>query len=113
MEPDFETARTAPAPDPLFTQAFSALLARFDYGDVYGLALLHRHFDLAEGEVLYETSGPARAIQVRPLHRDRLPDDATATLWRVEGEGLAALQHCGVHQPDQPEPPPPSGARRR
>jgi hypothetical protein len=69
-----------------FVEEFKQLLQRHNKIDRFGLTLLHRHFDLAEGEVLLEDTDVNRRIQeIRPVKADSLPaGSAMETAWRFD-----------------------------
>ncbi len=74
------------------------VLRRHGRMDRFGVCLLHRHFDLAEGECLVEVSDPAvRRMTVEAAAEASVPEDRRVeTSWRlVEGsEMTVALQVC-------------------
>src|SRR5215470_7449232 len=62
------------------------LLKRYDVEKKYGLALLHKHFDLADDEVLVEyTDIENRTLITRPAPRSEASaGDAVETVWSLE-----------------------------
>jgi hypothetical protein len=104
--PHFDQARRAGSPDLAFSHAFAALLAQYGYKDRYGLALLHRHFDLEPGETLLETPAGSRATRLAPVAQADLATSAVPTLWRAGDDRLRPIQYCAAHRPQDPEPPP-------
>src|SRR5262249_38625124 len=51
----------------------------------YGLALLHKHFDLADDEVLMEyTDIENRTLITKPASRNEISGDAIETAWSLE-----------------------------
>jgi hypothetical protein len=52
----------------------------------YGLALLHKHFDLADDEVLMEyTDLQNRTLITMPAPRSKVSGDAVETMWSLAG----------------------------
>lgn len=62
--------------------------------DRFGIALLHRHFELVPGEVLLERCDPAtRTLVTRPVKADSLRDaDVLSTVWISDGSSAQACQ---------------------
>jgi hypothetical protein len=68
------------------------LLKKHGVEKKYGLALLHKHFDLADDEVLVEyTDVESRTLTTKPARRCETSDgDAVETVWSLDS-GSAAL----------------------
>ncbi len=68
----------------------------------YGLALLHKHFDLAEGEVLVEyADAESRTLITKPAPRSAISaGGAVETVWSLEtGEMTKACEKFCVYYP--------------
>jgi hypothetical protein len=68
------------------------VLKRHGVEKKYGLELLHKHFDLADDEVLMEYADPEnRTLIVRPAPRSAVAAvDAVETVWSLESGTVAA-----------------------
>jgi hypothetical protein len=75
-----------------------AVLAQHGLAHKYGLALLHKHFDLAEDEVLMEfTDFENRTLTSRPVKRgDPTLADAIETQWSLDNDTVmtACIVFC-------------------
>ena len=72
------------------------VLKKYQAIDRFGVTLLHKHFELSENEVLFETTDAVQRTQtVRPLsseaNEDR--DTLTITALRFTGEDSAAIPY--------------------
>jgi len=80
--------------------AVREVLKRFGKRDRFGVALLHKHFDLAEDELLMEVSQPdERVLTIKPVKKGQTANP-TETIWKLEDGDLTACQQCcigGVH----------------
>jgi hypothetical protein len=62
--------------------------------DRFGLALLHRHFAIRDGEVLLEDSNDdTRELTIRPVQKDTA-DAAVPTIWKLLDEEISPVQRC-------------------
>ncbi len=54
----------------------------------FGLTLLHRHFDIEEGEILAETNNPVcRTLLLEPIEKNELKNfNYYETAWRFDNE---------------------------
>jgi hypothetical protein len=64
-----------------------------------GLALIHSHFDLHDGEVMVETvDSDSRVCTVRPMRLDSIPAEAelVPTIWELgpAGSDPVPVQYC-------------------
>jgi hypothetical protein len=64
-----------------------------------GLALIHSHFELHDGEVMVETvDHEARVCTVRPVRLESIPSDAELipTIWQLAPDGgdPIPVQYC-------------------
>ncbi len=80
-------------------QDLREVLVRHGRSDRFGIALLHKHFDLAEDEVLVErTNVESRVQTIRPERIDT-PGQVTETIWQLSADGpnaiLGCRQYCG------------------
>lgn len=62
----------------------------------YGIGLLHRHFDINEGEVLYESTDIVKRSQIiRPMKFENIPDDSIiTTCWKLVDDDIVATLIC-------------------
>jgi len=68
--------------------------------DRFGVALLHKHFDLDKDEVLMESSDPrSRVLTIKPTRRAEI-GETIATMWMLrDGDHehmLDCQQHCAL-----------------
>ncbi len=74
------------------------VLAKHGKRERFGVALLHKHFDMEEGEVLVEeTDKDARELTIRPMKQDEA-GNTVPTIWKL-GDGvcqplLGCLSRC-------------------
>lgn len=67
----------------------------------FGIALLHRHFDMDSGEVLLEQCDEStRTLVAKPVGRTALKaTEATPTVWRFDaGSGKTGSRYCQIDQ---------------
>jgi hypothetical protein len=86
------------------------LLKRHGVEKKYGLALLHKHFDLADDEVLMEyTDIKNRTLITKPAPRSEVSGNAVETVWSLESGTMTtacvgfcyynpATGHTGAHE---------------
>jgi hypothetical protein len=94
---DIDEVQPLSAEEMPFVEEFKQLLQKHNKLDRFGLTLLHRHFDLADGEVLLEDTDVNRRIQeIRPIKADSLPaGSAMETAWRFdEGPKMWCVLFC-------------------
>jgi hypothetical protein len=67
------------------------ILKRYGAEEKYGLTLLHKHFELADDEVLVEyTDLQNRTLITTPAPRSKVPGDAVETMWSL-GSGATTV----------------------
>jgi hypothetical protein len=60
----------------------------------FGVALLHKHFDLAEGETMMEaTDKEARVLTIRPVTEGDL-SNSVETIWMLHDGEFASMMGC-------------------
>ncbi len=77
------------------------VLARHEKLSRFGIALLHKHFDLADDEILLEVCDEERRILVaKPAKRSEVSNDRIIqTIWRFDGvAGKTCSRFCQVDQ---------------
>lgn len=58
----------------------------------FGVALLHKHFDLKDGECLVElTDENKRVSRVMPMTETDVPPKSVETLWRLDAPGAISI----------------------
>jgi hypothetical protein len=58
----------------------------------FGISLLHKHFDVAPGEVLLEENDPhARVLTIKPVKAEEAGDTSATTWTFVEGKLVPTL----------------------
>jgi hypothetical protein len=85
--------------DPAALRQCADLLLPVSPGRRIGLALIHSHFELHDGEVMVETvDAESRVCTVRPVRIDSVPAEAELipTIWELgpEGSDPVAVQYC-------------------
>ena len=72
------------------------VLARHGALDRFGITLLHKHFDVYEGERLVEVSDPeTRTLKIRPKSETLGPNETyVQTNWRFDATSATANQLC-------------------
>jgi hypothetical protein len=90
------------------------VLARRGYTHRFGICLLHKHFDLADGEVLLETTDTDARVSTLAVERQDAPSVGIETMWRFsEGSEPVIAAKCvmrcstsgGVHRRVHLHPP--------
>lgn len=77
-----------------------AVMIRHGYTERFGVCLLHKHFDLAEGEVLMETTDPGARVSTLAVERQGARSTPSIeTMWKfsADGEviaGTKCVQQC-------------------
>jgi hypothetical protein len=96
--------------DQLCIDEVRSVLERHGRLERIGVCLLHRHFDLADDEILLESCDEMnRTLQLRPVRRSELEgQEITYTTWSLE-QG-SALQACSKKDHRPPAPAVPSQA---
>jgi hypothetical protein len=86
------------------------VLKRYGVERKYGLALLHKHFDLADDEVMMEyTDVENRTLTTKPARRSEVSGDVVETLWSLESGTMTVCvgfcyyypmtgRHVGTHE---------------
>jgi hypothetical protein len=72
---------------------------------IFGVQLMHSHFPLKSGEVLYETHDKkARTLQVQPVKRSHFKQAPLATAWHQtkKGEIKVSMFCCEGSLPPPP-----------
>ena len=97
--PDVGAVRPVDAADEAVLQEVRAVLARHEALGRFGLTLIHRHFDLAPGEILYESTDPERrqqTIEVRQASEFAEDPQVLQTQWVFDDSGrtLVCVGFC-------------------
>jgi hypothetical protein len=79
-------------------QEVQEVLERHGKSHVFGVNLLHKHFDLADDEIMLETQDPVeRTLRSRPVKLSELEQTPYAvTVWRFDGGTIRAMAACAV-----------------
>ena len=83
-------------------EAVRDVLRRHGKSSRFGVALLHKHFDLDEGEILVEwTDVENREQTIRPESASEVDGSTIETIWQL-GDGVAepvmrCIQYCGAN----------------
>ena len=67
--------------------------------DRFGVALLHKHFEIYDGETLLEvTESDDRQLNLTTVETDSLgPNESRPTMWRLGGDTGASMVVCRCH----------------
>jgi hypothetical protein len=61
----------------------------------FGIALLHSHFQMEDGEILLETSNKrARSLTIRPAAKSEAASETVGTIWKLSDEGNSPIALC-------------------
>jgi hypothetical protein len=97
---DIDEVRPIDDDDAECLEEIRVVLQRHNSLDRFGIALLHSHFQIADDELLMETTDVAeREHWVRPIKKSRLAQmglEARTTILRFDNNGYS--QYCGCAQ---------------
>lgn len=99
--PDIDAVEPAGDGDAACLDEVSRVLRKHGKEGRFGVALLHKHFDLAEDEMLVEYSDPVnRVLTITPVKKAEA-GRTVETIWMFgEGQGrslLGYMQYCGTN----------------
>lgn len=91
------------ADKPLFEELYQ-VLKKHNAQERFGVTLLHSHFDLAENEVLLEsTDKKTRRQTIKPVTLDELSlMETIETAWRLDAYGIEPVFRCQVETTSVP-----------
>lgn len=91
------------ADDLLFKEIYQ-VLKKHDAHDRFGITLLHSHFDLAQNEVLLEsTNTQLRKQTIEPITIEELSNIAVIeTAWKLNESGAEPIFRCQIEQTSVP-----------
>ena len=73
------------------------VLKKYGKRERFGVALLHKHFDMDDGEVLVEnTDKESRALTLKPARKETATD-AVPTIWKLldnQNQSLVLCKQC-------------------
>lgn len=74
------------------------VLERHGKHHVFGINLLHKHFDLAEDEIMLETQDPVeRTLRSHPIKFSELEQTPyTVTVWSFESGTIRPMGACAI-----------------
>jgi len=80
-------------------ERLAAFMAEEGMTEKFGITLLHKHFEVADDEMLIETCDPEkRTLMIRPVKKEELAnlmDGFRQTQWRYDGAfGLCCVLIC-------------------
>lgn len=71
------------------------ILAKYNRTARFGVAVLHKHFDVAPDEVLIErTYAEARQLVTEPTRASEVTNDLITTIWRFDNGVRYACSYC-------------------
>jgi len=63
--------------------------------DRFGIALLHSHFTLGDGEIMLETCDvQSRTLTTKPTKCDLAVDNVIGTVWALQDSHTATMAYC-------------------
>lgn len=73
------------------------VLRKHDMQNRFGVALLHSHFDLEDGEILLEEEYPdERKLVLQPTKREAAPESGIGTIFQLKDDELDLKTACIV-----------------
>ncbi len=94
---DIDAVESFSERDAACLQEIRDILSKHGLTDRFGVALLHRHFALAEGELLVEfCDRESRSLLTHPVLASAVEEDQLVeTVWRFDGfQGQRCVQYC-------------------
>lgn len=74
------------------------VLARYGQQDRLGVALLHKHFELNDGEVmLEETDADRRELMIYPVDAENVGSGDVGTIWKLDGLDNKVTAYCKLY----------------
>lgn len=71
------------------------VLAKYNRTARFGVAVLHKHFDVAPDEVLIErTYAATRQLVTQPVRASEVTGDLITTIWRFDNSVRYACSYC-------------------
>lgn len=72
------------------------VIEKYGLTSKFGVALLHKHFEIEKDEVLLETNNPIeRTLQASPIKMSEVQnDDYATTLWRFDNGHRYGCSYC-------------------
>lgn len=71
------------------------VLKKHDMLNRFGVALLHKHFDLSEDEILLETSdNDARTLILKPTKKADAGENNVGTIFALREGDIETMSHC-------------------
>ena len=94
--PDLDETSRLSEGDFACMQEMKAVLAKHGKLDRFALHLIHKHFDMAEDEVLAEYTNTAKREQTFKVvkHGDKVLDNVIPTTWSLDAAMPTALTNC-------------------
>lgn len=91
--PDISQVQPRTAADaPLFAE-LASVLDKYDARGRFGIMLLHKHFDLDNGEVLLEeTDVQGRVQTITPVSESARPNEYIETAWQFDKDGTPEMK---------------------
>ena len=92
--PHLDDVRPLDTSDATCLAELGTVLARHGKTERFGVGLLHRHFDLEEGERLVELiDEETRTLTARPVKANEL-SEAMPSMWQLTEDGPQAIFWC-------------------
>lgn len=100
--PDISNVQRVSDQDRACLKELRAVLRRHGLTGKFGIALLHKHFDLAEDEVLVERCDTeTRTLVASPMRRAEIRrDKSITTLWKFSDDDDDNEKECAKECPD-------------
>ncbi|GLR38550.1 hypothetical protein ACU5P1_04855 [Pseudomonas plecoglossicida] len=92
--PDIDDVRPLSDADFEVLKEIGEILRRHNSANRFGVCLLHKHFDLNEGEELIEETDIEKRTSITRAHKISARDERTIeTMWRFQ-EGFQTITRC-------------------
>ncbi len=101
--PDIFSVRPRSEDDEACIQDIKAVLEKHGKIDRFGLTLLHKHFDIKEGEMLVEeTDESTRTQTIQPLQQSEIGGAIIETAWHLgsNSAGIGCYLNCVAYPYD-------------
>jgi hypothetical protein len=90
----------------MFEEIFSVMKKYEHKTRMFGLSLVHDHFEIKSREIKYETNDPYyRTLTTRIIARDDVPCTSFPSAWKFDGGGKPEIEiFCCSNDPDPDDP---------
>lgn len=92
----FEDVHKITTTDDLCLKEIQQVVEKYGLSSKFGVALLHKHFDIGEDEILLEKNDPiTRSLITQPVKASEAQNESFATtIWRFDGGNRYGCSFC-------------------